>query len=164
MIEVNKYTLPEVIPQSELNAWRSNIKKVEAEHCPPEVREFIAAVSAKLPDFGQTGKFNTLISGYELTLSGMTEMNGEQINPWEVYQLPVPKMQAVDHHAAMHRAFHKRGKQGLIDYCRARVKDTELERLLDVLNVHVFHQEREEFKKVMAEIHLSKKIDTQIDV
>jgi len=164
MLEVKKYLPANVINQEELAAWRASIKKVQAEHCPEEVKQFIKALAEKLPDFGQIGKFTTLISGYELQLSGMKYFNGERINAWEVYQLPVPRMVAVDHETAMHRIFHRQGKQGLINYCRARVKGTELEKLLAILDVHVFKQERAEFKKVLAEINQSKQLDPVLDV
>jgi hypothetical protein len=161
MIEVKKFVMPDVVPQDELKEWRRRIKKVEAEHCPGEVRDFITAVANKLPDFGQIGQFNTHITGYELQLSGMKEFNGEAINPWEIYTMPVPRMVAVDHETAMHRIFCRHGKQGLINYCRARVKGSELEKLMEILNVHVFHQSRPEFLKVMSEINKAQKIDTQ---
>jgi hypothetical protein len=164
MIDVKKYLPSDVVDQDELAAWRASIKKVQAEHCPEEVKQFIKALAEKLPDFGQIGKFTTLITGYELQLSGMKYFNGEPINAWEVYQLPVPRMVAVDHETAMHRIYHRQGKQGLINYCKARVKGTELERLLTILNVHVFKQERDEFKKVMEEIAQSKQLDPVLDV
>lgn len=159
---MNKYMLPEVVDQDELRAWRKGLKKSEAKDCPNEVRQFIAAVAEKLPDFGQIRKDKTMITGYELQLAGMKEFQGEQINAWEVYELPVPYMIAVDHHTAMHRIFHRKGKQGLIDYCTARVKGTELEKLLNILNVHVFKEERAEFKKVMEDITRSKRLEMQL--
>jgi len=161
---MEKYMPPEVVDQDALRAWRDSIKKHEADHCPEEVKSFITALAKKLPDFGQIGKFTTVISGYELLLSGMKHFNGEKIYPWEVYRLPVPHMVAVDHETAMHRIFHRRGKQGLIDYCKARVKGTELERLMDILYVHVFKQEHEEFKKVLAEINQAKQLDTPVEI
>ncbi len=154
----------DVVDQDELRAWRNGLKKSEAKDCPNEVRQFIAAVSEKLPDFGQIRKDKTMISGYELQLAGMKEFHGERINAWEVYELPVPYMMAVDHHTAMHRIFHRKGKQGLIDYCKARVKGTELEKLLAILDVHVFKQERAEFRKVMEEINQSKQLDPVLNV
>jgi len=164
MIEVKKFNMPEVVPQDELMAWRSGLKKSRVENCPPEVEEFISAVAAKLPDFGQIGQFHTAIAGKELHLSGMKHFNGEPIDPWTVYHLPVPRMVAVDHHTWMHRIFNRKGKQGLINYCRAQVKGTHLQQLLDILNVQVFHQERPEFTAVMDEIKAAKKLESKIDV
>jgi hypothetical protein len=165
MIETKRYMPDDVVDQTHLKIWRQQLKEVvhnKAENCPLEVRQFIDAVADKLPAFGQIRKDTTMISGYELQLCGMKEFNGERINVWEVYELPVPHMIAVDHYSAMHRLFHKKGKQGLIDYCRARVKGTELEKLLNVLNVHVFKEEREEFKKVMEEINRSRQLEVQL--
>ena len=159
MIEVKTFVLPEVIPQSELQQWKANIHRVEAPNCPAEVRQFIDALALKLADFAQIGKERTMISGRELLLAGMKELEGEPINTWTIYPLPIPRMVAVDHNAAMHRIFNRKGKQGLIDFCKAKVRGTELERLLTVLSVNVFKEERPEFKKVMADINASKKLD-----
>lgn len=164
MIDIKPYLPPEVIPQKDLEDWRRSLRRTEDKFCPDEVRQFITAVAAKLPDFGQIGKERDTITGYELQLSGVKEMRGETINAWELYELPVPRMVAVDHHAAMHRIYNRKGKQGLIDYCRARIKGTELERILTILNVHVFNQERPEFMKVLHDINASPKATTPINV
>ena len=159
---MKRLELADIIPQEELLAWRASLPKVVAKHCPEEVKEFITAMSKKLPDFQQYQVEKSVISGSELILCGVTEMKGEKISHQYVYDLPVPRMQAVDHHTAMHRIYNRRGKQGLIDYVTARVKDTQLERLLNVLHVHVFHEERPEFRKVMDEIRQSKKIEMRL--
>lgn len=164
MIEMQRLKLAEIIPQEELQAWRASLPKSVAKHCPQEVREFIDAVSRKLPDFEQFQKYSTSISGAELMLCGMREYKGEQIKPWIAYELPVPRMQAVDHHTAMHRLFNRKGKQGLIDYVKAHVEGSKIEPLLDMLNVHVFHQERKEFREVMDQIRQSNKIESTIEV
>lgn len=160
MVEIKKYMPADVVNQDDLHAWRASIKKSEDKNCPEEVRQFIGALATKLPDFGQIGKFKSLIAGYDLLLSGMKEYKGESINPWDIYPIEVPHMVAVDHSTAMHRIYQRRGKQGLIDFCKAKVKGTELEQVLEILNVHVFHEERTEFKRVMEEIEQSKKMDS----
>jgi hypothetical protein len=163
MIEVRNYiTLPEVVPQAELKAWRDKIRSSEKD-CPLEVTQFIEAIARKMSDFGQIGKWTTLITGYELRLSGYKEYNGGDINPWEVYPMPVPHMQAVDHRKWMYRIFRRRGKQGLIDYCRAQVKASDLEKTLSILNVQVFREDRPEFQKVMADIAASNKIESKFE-
>lgn len=159
MVEIKTFTLPEVIDQAEILKWRAQIRRVEAPDCPDEVRSFITALAAKLGDFGQIGKEHSQISGYELKLSGFTEWNGEPVRAWDTYDLPVPRMVVVDHEGAMHRIFNKKGKQGLIDFCQAKVKGTMLERLLDTLNVQVFQNYSPHFNKVLAEINASKKLD-----
>jgi hypothetical protein len=164
MVEVKKFMPPDVVDRDELLAWRAGIKKEVAENCPDEVRQFIEALAAKLPDFGQIGKFHSSMSGKDLLLSGMKEFNGERIDPWTLYHLPVPRMVAMDHEKNMHRIFRRQGKQGLINYCKANVKGTELQKVLDVLNVHVFKQERAEFLKVMSEINHSKQLDAKLDI
>lgn len=158
MIQMNRLQLPEVIPQEELQAWRRSLPKSEAKNCPEEVRQFIDAVAIKLPDFEQFQKDYVAITGHELLLCGMKEMNGEIIRPWLAYQLPVPRMMAVDHHAAMHRIYHRKGKQGLIDFVKAKAQGSDLERLLEILNVYVFHIERPEFQRVMDDIMKTPKI------
>jgi hypothetical protein len=78
---------------------------------------------------------------------------------WEVYDVSIPRRVAVDHRKWMLRIFHRKGKAGLIDYCKAQVKKTDLERVLQVLEVNVFHNERPEFKKMMEQINTSKKLE-----
>lgn len=160
----HRIKLPEIIPQAELEAWRNKIAKVGIDKCPPEVIEFIDALAAKLDDFIRIRTEDVLISGYDLLLGGMKEIRGEPINPWEVYPTPLPYMVAADHRAAMYRIFHRKGKQGLIDFCKVKVKGTELERVLQILNIVVFRKERPEFKKIMDEISASQKLESNIDV
>lgn len=130
--------------------------------CPVEVSDFIEAIAAKLPDFGQIGKERVRITGYELLLSGVKEFKSEPVDTYAVYDLPIPRMVACDHVSAMHRIYNRKGKQGLIDFCRNKVNGTELARVLEILDVHVFKQERPEFKKVMTEINAQKKLDSDL--
>lgn len=162
MIHNHRYHLQEIIPQSELQAWRASLAKSRAANCPDEVSQFIDALAPKLPDFGRIGTYTTIMPGYDLLLSGIKEVNGEKVNVWGAYPIEVPRMVAQDHHTAMHRIFNRRGKQGLIDYCRARVKGTELERLLYILDVNVFHQERTAFKRTLEEINAAQKEESRI--
>ncbi len=158
MMEVAVMTLPEVVDINYVRDWQRAIKQVLDKDCPIEVEQFIDAVAVKLGDFAQYGREHEFIKGSELLLCGLTEWEGEQIFSFANYPLHVPKMQAVDHRKAMSRLFKKKGKQGLIDYVKARIKGTPLQQLLEVLNVHVFHQERPEFVKVMDEINAAEKI------
>lgn len=153
MIDIPKYLPKEIIPQDELLAWRSTLKREEAKDCPLEVRQFIDAVASQLPDFVPNGRYTkTMITGYELRLAGMKEYNGEYLHDTFAYELPVPVMVAVDHRVNMHRSYRRRGKQGLVDYCRARVDAKQIDRLLKILDQHVFKEESAEFKKVMTQI------------
>ena len=152
MMVPDKLKMPEVVDQDAVSRWRGSIKRVAAKDCPEEVTAFINTIAYLLGDFAQFKIEKQLIKGFDLILCGNGHWNGEAIDPWTAYEIKVPVMQAVDHHAAMHMIFKRKGKQGLIDYCRARVKDTELERVLMVLNVEVFHIERPEFKYVMDNI------------
>lgn len=162
---VNVYSGPApVVPEEVIRNWKDSLDVVLVDDCPQEVKEFIDAIAAKMPDFGQIGKHMARISGAELLLANMKEINGESVYPHYFYELPVPHMVAVDHHRWMLRAYRRRGKQGLIDYCRARVEGTELQRVLAILEVHVFHSNRDEYNKVMAEIRASKKLDNKMDV
>lgn len=164
MIEVKSYLqLPEVIPALELEAWRASIKK-DIVGAPPEVCDFIEALANKLDDFAQIGKENVLISGYELMLAGIDQVKGEKIEMHHMYPTPIPYMVATDHRAAMFRIFRRKGKQGLIDFCRNKVRETELERVLQILNVEVFKQGRSEFSQMLAEINEANKIEKRISV
>lgn len=156
--------LPEIIPQDELAAWRENIAKVAVDKCPPEVVEFIDALAAKLDDFIRIKTEYVNTSGEDLLLGGVKEINGEPVNAWDTYPTLLPYMVAADHRAAMYRIFNRKGKQGLIDFCQVKVKGTELERTLQILNVIVFHQERSEFKTIMDDIRASQKLETKLDV
>lgn len=155
MIDVKPYILPEVVDRNELLAWRKSLQRPLDIHCPSEVREFIDAVAAKLPDFGQIRKTTEYISGYELSLSGYP-VQGELS---DVYPIDVPYKVAVDHRASMLRSYRKRGKAGLLAYCKVWVKDTELEQLLRVLNEQVFNEQTTTFRQVMRDIQKAKKID-----
>jgi hypothetical protein len=159
MITATPYQPAEVVPQHEVMAWKEQVRKSQpAIHCPDEVKSFIDAIADKLGDFGQINKYTEWIRGSELMLGGVTEVRGEKINEFDLYPIPVPHMVAVDHHTSMHRLYRRKGKQGLIDYCKVKVKASELERTLEILEVAVFHNESPEFKKVLAEINQAKKI------
>jgi hypothetical protein len=160
MIEVKSYVeLPEVIPPFALVAWRKSLEKIPESNIPPEVISFINAISAKMAAFARIRTEKVKMIGFDLRLTGMKEINGAPIDPWEVYDFDVPYLVAVDHRTWMFRIFRRRGKHGLIDYCKAQVKKTELERVLSILEVNVFHNERPEFRKVMAEIQAAKKLE-----
>lgn len=153
MIVPTPISLPEVVDQAHLQSWKkSQEQAVPTNDVPAEVLSFIDALSAKLPDFGRIRNFSTIITGYELLLAGMERWNGNPVSRWDNYQMDVPHMVVIDNRTTMLRLYKRKGKQGLIDYCRARVKGTELQRLLDVLNVNVFNQQRPEFKRVLHSI------------
>jgi hypothetical protein len=152
MMVPDKFKMPEVVDQQVVRDWRGSIKRIEDKNCPEEVTAFINTIAYLLGDFAQYKVEKQLIKGFDLILCGNRVWNSQTIDPWTAYEIKVPVLQAVDHYAAMHLIFKRKGKQGLIDYCRARVKDTEIERVLQVLNVEVFHIERPEFKYVMDQI------------
>jgi hypothetical protein len=156
MIEAKPYLILDNAVDRAHQAWKASLKKVNVDDCPLEVKQFIEAMDRQLDPFGQIGKFRTQITGYELLLSGMKELNGEPIQRWETYPLDVPRTVAVDHSTAMHRIYHRQGKQGLINYVRARVKGRALASVLEILTVVIFKQERPEFKAIMAQINESK--------
>ncbi len=152
--------IDELIPREVLEAWRFQLERPDTTNVPPEVKQFIEALAAKLEDFGRIGEHEEHVDGRDLLLC-MKEFNGEAIDPDALYPIKIPHLVALDHNAAMHRSFHKRGKQGLVDYCKARVKGTELERLLTVLNVQVFKQESEQFKTILNDISHAPKVMIQ---
>lgn len=151
MIELNKYMPPEVVPQDELHAWRDSVRKTVSS-CPNRIGQFIVAAADQLPAFGQIRTFKTMITGYELKLSGMKEYNGEYLVDTFAYELPVPHMVAVDHYSAMTRAYTRRGQQGLIDYVKAHAHADAVEKLLYVLDSVVFEKGSEAFRKEMQTI------------
>lgn len=149
MMTVQPYiNLPEVVPQAELQAWKQKNRAFWMQAtAPAEVKEFIQALAAKLGDFAQFRTYKVYWSGKALGLSSDA-----------MYPVDVPVMQAVDYCTTMIRIYKKRGKQGLIDFCKAKVKGSELEKVLDILTVHVFHEERPEFKRVLIKINETKPI------
>jgi len=164
VIEVKTYQPKDIVPRDEIIAWKERIRKLEPKfECPDEVKSFVNALSEKLGDFGQRRKYHTRIPGKELLLCNMKELNGQQINKWDLYDLPVPHMIAVDNYSTMMRIFRRKGKQGLIDYCKAKVEGTELESLLTILNVNVFHIESPEFTATLARINASKKLEIEFE-
>lgn len=163
MIELKPYTLPEVVDQEALSAWRDSIGDgfgKLSHQVPTEVLQFIDALAAKLPNFGRIRNEKTYYTGYELMLAGMKEIKGEKIEMTTAYPVDVPLMQAVDHRMTMIRLYCRKGKSGLIDYVKARTQGTQMERLLSILHVNVFHEERAEFKQVMDGIRNAKKLDS----
>lgn len=160
MITAQPYRLPVIIPPNELREWKERIRQAQPRpQCPPEVAGFIEALAEKLGDFGQMRTYREFVPGRLLMLSGIREMNGERINAWDLYPLTIPHMIAVDHYTSMHRIYRRKGKQGLIDYCKAHVKGSELEHVLQALNVHVFDVHRPEYERALKEIKAAKKID-----
>lgn len=159
MIQLQPYTLPEVVDREHLRQWRNALPRKVATGVPHEVLAFINTIAYLLGDFAKYKTEKQYMRGADLLLCGVEEWNGETINTWTAYEIEVPVLQAVDHHAAMLRIFARKGKQGLIDYCRARVKSSQLKRVLETLEVEVFHFERPEFKAVMDAIQTSKQLE-----
>jgi hypothetical protein len=162
MMSIPAFKLPDIVPHDEVRAWQQSLyaeEKKKTPSCPEEVLAFIESVSEKLPDFEQYQKEVVRISGVELMLCNIHEQKGESIKAWVTYPLPIPKMQAVAYKASMMSIFRKKGKQGLIDFVRARVKKTAIEQTLSILNVYVFHQSRPEFQKMLSEIRSSNKLE-----
>lgn len=158
MMTVTPYiTLPDIVPQAELNKWKQKNRQFWMQaSAPPEVKEFIEALADKLGDFAQFRSYQVYWSGRAL---GLNQYDGQPIDPNAVYPVQVPVMQAVDYCTTMMRIYKKRGKQGLIDFCKAKVQGSELERALEILTVHVFHQERPEFRDMIERISKSKNME-----
>jgi hypothetical protein len=143
MITLPVQVLPEIVSKSEIEAFKLSARQpLEAiiRQAPPEVNKFIEALANKLGNMAQVGEYDALMTGEELLLC-MNEFKGQKIDRHTLYPVKMPKLQAVDHYATMHRLYHRKGRQGLIDYCKAHTKGTALERLLSVLTLHVFHEE-----------------------
>lgn len=151
MIEVKRYLkLPEVIDQAVLSSWRDKLRSKFKHNSTlsPELIQFIDAAADQMSDFGQIRQVMTLLPGSDLLLCGMKELKGERIDPWTMYPTPVPYMVAVDHRTWMQRLYIRRGKQALVDFVKANANPVAVPKLLEILNVHVFHEERPAFKKL----------------
>lgn len=159
MIVLKQYEHPDVVDFEELERFKVKVREQKFEQIPQEVLQFVEAINNKLGDFAQFGRERMPISGKELLLCGITEWFGEQVDKFSLYFITVPKMMAVDYRTTMIRLYRRKGKQGLIDFCKVKVKDTDLEQVLDILNVHVFHEERPEFKRILQEIESAKKLE-----
>lgn len=149
--------LPQIVDQAELKRWRQSIKKGFTVQTPAEVKLFINTMAFILPDFARYSQESQLISGRDLQLCGHDQWEGEKIDPWTMYELIVPKLQAVDHHVAMCKMYHRKGRQGLIDYCKARVIPSELRKVLKTMDEEVFNLRSPEFTRKMEEIRAIKK-------
>jgi len=152
MIQLPVFQMKEVVPVAELAAWKQTLPKINEKMIPSEVLAFIDAMANKLPDFGRIRIDKTSFTGYELKLAGMTHIKGEAILDMCLYPTDVPVLAAIDNRTTMVRIFLKRGKQGLIDFCKNKASGTDLSRLLEVLKVHVFYEESETFNQVLADI------------
>lgn len=162
MMTVTPYIkLPDdLVPAQVLNDWREKCRKKQpVTTCPGEVLQFIKAMAAKLGNFGQFRKYIVMWPGSELLLSGVKEIKGERVVSFASYPLDVPVMQFVDPETSMLRLYRFKGKQGLIDFCKAKVKGTDLERVLDILTVHVFHEHRPEYKQALRAIQQAKQLE-----
>jgi hypothetical protein len=77
MIEVQKFEMPEIFPPNALLAWRQSLKEIPVKDLPNEVVSFINAISAKMSDFG-TFNYDTIkVSGHDMMLCGIKEINGQ---------------------------------------------------------------------------------------
>jgi len=166
MIEVKSYQLAEIVPRTVIDDFRSKIRAgISDKSVPTEVLQFIEALAGKMPDFGRNGIETFCWSGQSLLLAGMKEFNGEPVDPIESYSVEFPKLQAVDHRSTMLRLFHKKGKQGLVDYLKARLSGTRLKSAMHILSVEVFHEKRSnDYEKMMDEIKASKKFESEVDL
>lgn len=160
MMYATPIILPEIVPQRELLDWRKSLRQAQADNTPAEVKEFIEALAAKLPDYARVGRDLAVYTGHELRLCGLNQYEQKEIVDFAVYKVEVPRLKATDEALSMYRIYQRKGRQGLIDYCRAKVKGSELEKLLNILNVHVFYRESEAFLEVMDSIYNSKKLST----
>jgi hypothetical protein len=158
MITVPSYiNLPEVVPQAELQAWKQKNRDFWSQAtAPAEVKEFIEMVCDKLGDFTIYRWENTFVKGEDFLLVGINEIDGKPVNPIVDYPLQMPVYGRADFYGRMMRLFKKQGKKGLVDFCKREVKPHDLPRVLEILNVHVFHEERPEYKEIITRIENSK--------
>lgn len=132
--------LQDTVPPHVIHSWKEERKRVlVVDDVPPRVAEFIDAIANELGDFEQNGKYAVLISGYELELANIKEIGGEKICRSDLYPIDVPIMQAVDHRGAMRKQFIKYGKQGLINYLKAKCDPAQIPSLKFILEQHVLN-------------------------
>lgn len=143
--------LPEVVPQQDIMDLK---KKARSKNygCPPEVTAFIIGLADALGDFAPFQRNVVMMKGSELLLTGIKEIKGERVMDFTSYPLEVPVLQYVDHYSTLQRQYIRYGKQGLIDFCKNKVKGTMLETVLEKMNVYVFHEHSPQFNQALAEM------------
>ncbi len=158
MMTVHPYiNMPEVLPHHEVESWITKHRSFWLQaSCPSEVREFIEEMTTRLDLFKPFRRETAMMSGKEMLLCGIKEVKGERVLAFASYPIEIPVLHLVDRYSTMMRLFKRKGKQGLIDYTKAEVKGTELERVLHILNVEVFHHQSAEFRQVMQQIKETK--------
>lgn len=88
---------------------------------PQIVVQFVDAVSAKLNTLEPNGTELRAMMGADLLLS-MDTFNGKKIDPFTVYQVPVPCLTATHHALSMLRMYHRRGPKSLISWIKAHAQ------------------------------------------
>jgi len=108
---------------------------------PDIVVRFIDAVAAKLNTLEPNGTELRAMIGADLLLS-MDTFNDKKIDPFTVYQVPVPRLTATHHALSMLRMYHRRGPQSLIDWIKAHASAHTVRALVaiyeeEVLNIDI---------------------------
>jgi len=163
MIEVEQYrfVVENGVPKQVVELAKDSFAFEFSKDTPPRVVEFIQALAMKLPNLEPFQIEKVPFTGYELMLGGSKE---KDLLPGCVYMVDVPIMQQVYPALSMYRIFKRKGKKGLVDYCKAKVNGTELQRVLEILNVHVFDENSIEYNEMLDKINQSKKIEADAEV
>jgi hypothetical protein len=158
MIQVEQYTfeIDNGIPKEVVRQAQQSYAFEFDSNTPERVKEFIQALAEKLPHIERFKIEQVPFTGYELMLGGSKE---KDLLMSCIYMVDVPVMQQVSPALSMYRIFKKRGKKGLVDYCKAKVNGTELSRVLEILNVHVFEQYSQEYNTMIEKIKQAKRIE-----
>lgn len=138
MIIAEPLVMKEVVDRTELDRWKNSLRKSGAD-CPKPVLDFIYGTAPNLREFERYKVEIGKISGRELLLCGIKEWNGAAIDFWSLYDLPVPVMQATNHVRSMIKIYNRKGRQGLVDYCKARVKPGQLGTLMKIMDEFAFN-------------------------
>lgn len=163
MIEVKPYYfhIDNGVPRHEVEQAQQAFSFTFAPDTPQRVIDFILSLSAKLPNLERFKVEKEPFTGEELLLGGSKK---EDVLHGCIYMVDVPVMQQVSPALSMYRIYKRKGRKGLVDYCKAKVNGTDLQRVLEILNVHVFDENSIEYNEILNKINQSKKIEADAEV
>jgi hypothetical protein len=78
---------------------------------------------------------NSVISGDEAKLTGLKLEDGELLED-EMYLYKYPLQRLIDHKSRMKKAYKRRGKVGIIDYCSKYIKEDMMPQFVAFVNAN----------------------------
>lgn len=83
----------------------------------------------RLPAFKQVGMDPCLFTGHELLLAGVREFEGQPIDPYSTYNMPMPRIKYHRHERMIRREWRYRGMQGVYEYLAPFLTPESLDKL-----------------------------------